>query len=384
MDTRAGSRVPRALALVVVVLALVALGALPAAPSGATSATAGAPVPALAFGAARAVIGADGLSPATPAATPFSLAGVALPAGARGALRVSLDGRVWSAWLPVQQEEPGPGEPVWTGAARWLQVRGPAGATVRVDLVDSLGMGRGPLERLADGVRGLAARAGAGGAAHAAPARPAIVSRAGWGADERLRRGAPRYADGVRALIVHHTAGGNGYRAEEGPAVVRAIYGYHTRVLGWDDIGYHLLVDRYGRIYEGRAGGVDRPVIGAHAGGFNQRTSGISVMGSFQVSAPPPAAYRALVDVLAWKAQAHGIDPRGSTELRSTGSTRYPAGARPRIATLAGHRDLSKTACPGQALYDQLPALREQVARRMGQPAPGLLPGGILDAVPLR
>lgn len=383
MDTRArGARGKRGPFPARSLMVLVLVPALCAAP--AVSLASGVqPPPALTFGAVRATLGSDGLSAPVRAPLPFSLVGVALPSGATGALRVSRDGRDWSPWLPFEQEGPGAGEPVWTGAALWLQVRGPAGAAVEADLVDSLGQRHGLLDRAG----ALLARAGGGlrtalrsHPAAAAPTRPAIVTRAAWGADERLRRGGPRHADSVRALIVHHTAGGNAYRPDEGPAVVRAIYGYHTRVLGWDDIGYHLLVDRYGRIYEGRAGGVERPVIGAHAGGFNHRTSGVAVMGSYQDAAPPPAAVRALVDVLAWKADVHGIDPRGSAELRSGGSTRYPAGARPRIPTISGHRDVSRTACPGQALYGLLPDVREAVARRMSRTP---LPGSLLELAPV-
>lgn len=382
MDTRAlGARGKQghspARLLMVLVLALCAVPAVPLA-AGVQ------PPPALTFGVVRATLGSDGLSAPLRAPLPFSLVGIALPSGAAGAVRVSPDGRGWSPWLPFEQEGPGAGEPVWTGAALWLQVRGPAGAAIEANLVDSLGQAQGTLDRAGAllAAAGTAIRAALRPEpAAAAPARPAIVTRAGWGADERLRRGGPRYADGVRALIVHHTAGGNDYRPEEGPAVVRAIYGYHTRVLGWNDIGYHLLADRHGRLYEGRAGGVERPVVGAHAGGFNQHTSGIAVIGSYQDAAPPPAAMRALVDVLAWKAGVHGIDPRGSAELRSGGSTRYPAGARPRIATISGHRDVSRTACPGQALYGLLPEVREAVARRMsGTP----FPGGLLELAPIR
>lgn len=326
------------------------------------------PVPALEFATSDLELGVRGLVAPRRAPIAFTLLGVRLSAGGSAAVRTSLDGQRWSAWHELEQGAEGPSEPLWTGPARWFQVRGPAGASARVHLIDSLGLERGPMAIAVHVLVAAMRPSMRADAAHAAPDRPVIVGRAQWGADERLRKGSPRHADGVRALVLHHTAGGNTYAPEEAAAVVRAVYGYHTRVRGWDDIGYNLLVDRYGRVYEGRAGGLDRPVIGAHTGGFNERTSGVALLGSFDHEPPPAPAVRALVDVLAWKAGLHRVDPHGTAELRSSGSTRHAPGTRVRVATLSGHRDLASTACPGQALYDRLPALREAVARRMREP----------------
>jgi N-acetylmuramoyl-L-alanine amidase len=105
---------------------------------------------------------------------------------------------------------------------------------------------------------------------------PVIVPRAGWGADESIVRSPPRYAGAVRFAIVHHTAGSNTYTQADAPAVVRGIELYHVQANGWNDIGYNLLVDRFGTVYEGRAGGVDKNVVGAHALGFNTGSVGIA------------------------------------------------------------------------------------------------------------
>ena len=97
---------------------------------------------------------------------------------------------------------------------------------------------------------------------------PAIIGRAEWGADESMRRGAPMYDDGVRAGIVHHTATPNDYPATDSAGIVRGIYRYHTATLGWSDIAYNALVDKYGQVFEGRFGGITRPVEGSHTGGL--------------------------------------------------------------------------------------------------------------------
>ena len=99
--------------------------------------------------------------------------------------------------------------------------------------------------------------------------KPVIYSREQWGANERMRdQGSLHYFE-VHAGFVHHTVNANGYSRAEVPGILRSIYAYHTQSLGWSDVGYNFLVDKFGRIWEGRAGGVDRPVVGAHTLGYN-------------------------------------------------------------------------------------------------------------------
>ena len=114
-----------------------------------------------------------------------------------------------------------------------------------------------------------------------APRRPAIVTRSAWRASESIRRGAPRYASALRFAVVHHSAGSNSYTKAQSPAVVRAIQLYHVRGNGWDDVGYNFLVDRYGQVFEGRFGGIERNVIGAHAQGFNTGSVGVALLGNY-------------------------------------------------------------------------------------------------------
>src|SRR5262249_38619441 len=130
---------------------------------------------------------------------------------------------------------------------------------------------------------------------------PPPVSRAAWGANEAIRRAAPSYARSLQFAVVHHTAGSNSYTAAQSAAIVRGIDVYHVKGNGWNDIGYNFLVDKYGQVFEGRYGGVDKNVVGAHAGGFKAGSVGVALIGTYQSTAPAPAGETALVNPLAWR-----------------------------------------------------------------------------------
>jgi hypothetical protein len=136
------------------------------------------------------------------------------------------------------------------------------------------------------------------------------------------------------------------------------MYRYHTKSLGWSDIGYNFLVDRFGRIWEGRAGGITKPVKGAHTLGFNDTSMGVSVIGNFEVAAPSQAVINALGALAAWKLDRYDRKPRGKTTIRSTGSDKYAAGRMATLRVIDGHRDTNDTACPGSKLYAKLPQVR--------------------------
>lgn len=180
--------------------------------------------------------------------------------------------------------------------------------------------------------------------------RPAIVSRAQWQADETKRDRYAHYAGGVRAVFVHHTDTPNGYDCADVPRTLRDLYTGQTRDRGWGDFGYNFLVDRCGTIYEGRAGGADRPVIGAHTLGFNQGTTGIAAIGTFGPGTPVPAAMeRAIAALAAWKLGLGGVDPAGKVGLTSTNdNSLYAKGTSAQFDAISGHRDGFATNCPGR------------------------------------
>lgn len=214
-------------------------------------------------------------------------------------------------------------------------------------------------------------------AARAAVAQPAVITRAGWGANESYRFNAdgtqkwiPAFYP-VQKLVVHHTAGKN---ADPDPAAtIRSIYYYHAITQGWGDIGYNFLVDESGRVYEGR---YSRPyaagesptgedangngVTAAHVQGYNSGTVGIALLGTLTNVDATAAARDAVERMLAWKADRHGIDALGSSLY-----TNPVNGTQRTFANIAGHRDLAATECPGGSFYSTLPALRQAVANRI-------------------
>jgi len=175
--------------------------------------------------------------------------------------------------------------------------------------------------------------------------RPYVHTRAQWGADERLMTWTPQ-SGRVIGAVVHHTAGSNDYTAEQVPALIRGIYAYHAQSRGWGDIGYNFLVDKFGRIWEGRAGGVDRAIVGAHAVGVNSERFGVSVLGNFDTAQVTGAAIDTVSWLVAWKLSLHGVRPAGSA--------------------VVGHRDVGQTSCPGASLYAALPQIRSIATARQG------------------
>ncbi|HHT59609.1 MAG TPA: hypothetical protein GXZ83_08025 [Corynebacterium stationis] len=178
---------------------------------------------------------------------------------------------------------------------------------------------------------------------------PPVVTSAGWGANESNRCSNPDYTEPTKALTLHHTAGSNNYTPAQAAGQVRGIFQYHAQTLGWCDMGYNVLVDKYGTIYEGRYGGLERGVMGAHVGGFNSNTWGISMIGNYETAQPSSEILNSVTSIAAWKAAQAGFDPSGTVSLRSGGfsNARYAAGTTATVPTFHGHSDLHYTACPG-------------------------------------
>jgi hypothetical protein len=311
---------------------------------------------------------------------PFSLMGVTWrPDPAVGEVEVLLrhrsDGR-WSDWEEVHADDdhaPDAGsadvgkayrvgtDPIWTGPSDGVQVRvhaltGAQPREVSIELVDP---GTSPADALVDGPRDQA---------EAEEPQPEIITRAQWGADESIRRGSPSYNTTVKVGFVHHTASSNDYTPEQAAAMVRGIYAYHVKSNGWSDIGYNYLVDRYGRAYEGRAGGLDRFVVGSHTGGFNRDSFAVSLLGDFSSVAPSEETLGALTDVLAWKLGTAYRDPLGKAVLTSAGggTSRYSAGQKATFDVVSGHRDAGSTSCPGATTYARMGEIRQAVASKLG------------------
>jgi hypothetical protein len=196
------------------------------------------------------------------------------------------------------------------------------------------------------------------------------VPRAGWGADESLRfdrHGNERWIEErgpVRGVVLHHTLTPNG--EHDVPRRLRGIYRFHAVERGWGDIGYHLVIDEAGCVYEGRHGTLSSQrrgegVVGAHTHGFNRGSVGIALLGTLTEREATLQARASLEVVLAELAAVHGIDPAATVAWPRSGPTRVTA------PTLCAHRDLAEVVCPGDAFYSTLPALRGAVARRLAR-----------------
>jgi hypothetical protein len=283
----------------------------------------------------------------------FDLLGLVWDAGAPQAqVRARRDGGRWTRWTPLPHNHAGDHDrtdPVFTGSADAFQLR------------------------LRGGVRGLRARfvralphapARRARAAARQQSGPAIDPRAGWGGDSVPPRSGPSYGD-VQMAFVHHTVSAVDYAPEESAGIILGIARYHRDSNGWNDIGYNFLVDRYGVIFEGRAGGVEAAIVGAQAQGYNSHSTGIACLGTFTSLPLDSPAMESLARLIGWKLSLHGVPTLGQVTLESGGgaSNRYPSGTPVTFERVSGHRDGDATSCPGDALYAQLPDLRSRASR---------------------
>ena len=222
--------------------------------------------------------------------------------------------------------------------------------------------------------------------AGAALAMPTLYTRAQWGADESKSTWRPEYLPTIKAATLHHSADGNNYSQADVPAIMRSIYHYQAVTLGWGDIGYNVVVDKFGRAWEGRKGGLDQPVVGAHAGGFNQYTFGVSMLGNYDVTEVPDATKEKVAQLIAWKFKIYGVKATGTTQLTQVGgggtTARWAPGTTVSLPTIFGHKDTGSTACPGKYGYAQLPWIRERAASIMStlDPPPSYNPEGAIAA----
>jgi hypothetical protein len=301
----------------------------------------------------------------------FDLLGVRGPDAVRGRfeVRVRRRGASWSPWVALavhgdHAPDTGTGErasdPVWAGGCDELQLRTslPLRGELRVHFVSVPAAGR----------RSPVARAAAAPRQQAAPGTPpTIIPRAAWGAAAVPPRAAPDYGV-VQMAFVHHTVTANDYTPDQSASMVLAIAKYHRDTNGWNDIGYNFLVDQYGQVFEGRAGGIDQAVIGAQAQGYNSQSTGVAVLGTFTAVPIPEAAMASITQLLGWKLTLHGVPCEGGLTIISGGGSlnRYSSGTPVAMQRISGHRDGDSTECPGDALYAQLPELRRRAAALAG------------------
>jgi hypothetical protein len=301
----------------------------------------------------------------------FDLLGVRGPDAARGRfeVRVRRHDATWSPWVALaihgdHAPDTGTGErasdPVWAGGCDELQLRTsvPLRGELRVHFVSVPAAGR----------PSAVARAAAARRQQAVPGTPpTIIPRAAWGAAAVPPRAAPDYGV-VQMAFVHHTVTANDYTPDQSASMVLAIAKYHRDTNGWNDIGYNFLVDQYGQVFEGRAGGIDQAVIGAHAQGYNSQSTGVAVLGTFTAVPIPEAAMASIAQLLGWKLTLHGVPCEGGLTIISGGGSlnRYSSGTPVAMQRIAGHRDGDSTECPGDALYAQLPELRRRAAGLAG------------------
>ncbi|MBY8871211.1 N-acetylmuramoyl-L-alanine amidase [Micromonospora sp. PLK6-60] len=215
--------------------------------------------------------------------------------------------------------------------------------------------------------RATATAAAAGTTAASTVPAPTLLNRAQWGADETLVKNPPDYGTEVRGFWVHHTATGNDYNCADSAAIVRAIFATDVKSDGYNDIGYNFLVDKCGTIYEGRKGGIDKPVVGAQTKGFNTDYSSIAVIGTFTTSGVSETVQNAIAHVAAYKLGPYGYDAAGSfTTTAVIDNNKFKAGQSVTLNRVPGHRDGDATVCPGDSLYNQLPTIRTKAARITG------------------
>jgi hypothetical protein len=305
----------------------------------------------------------------------FDMLGLRWARGGRldAQVRARRRGGGWTPWMALHRagdhapdgaRAPSGTEPAYTGAADVFQLRLRGSARgLRARFVRAQPTARAA--RHATGRRRRRARA------HTSQSvEPAIISRSEWGGDSVPPRAAPQYGE-VHAAFVHHTVNTNDYTPEESPGIVLGIARYHRDSNGWNDIGYNFLVDKYGQVFEGRAGGIDLAVIGAQAQGYNSVSTGIACIGTFTALPPAEPGFDALARLIGWKLSLHGVPTEGTVVVSSRGgaSNRYPSGTPVTLERIPGHRDGDSTSCPGDALYAQLPALRARATRYAGPQA---------------
>lgn len=212
----------------------------------------------------------------------------------------------------------------------------------------------------------------------AQPAPFGINSRASWGA--RAPKGSASVAPALKLAVVHHTASSNNYSSGQVAGILRSIQAYHMDSNGWSDIGYNFLVDRFGGIWEGRAGGTTRAVVGAHARGFNTGSVGVSVIGNYVGLNTTATINEAISKIVGYRLQVDYVTPTSRVNFTSLGSTTIPAGRVVNLPRVIGHRDVGATSCPG-SIWNQLGSIRNRAQDWYTWMDAKVTPSGNIDSI---
>jgi len=305
----------------------------------------------------------------------FDLVGLRWARGskAEAQVRARRRGRSWTPWVHLhptgdhgpdgRRAVPAGTDPAFVGAADELQLRlrgNPRALRARfVRALPTATVARRVGERLR---RRSTARASQRRQVSRPPVR--VITRSEWGGDSVPPRSEPDFGS-VQIAFVHHTVTANEYDPEDSAAIVLGIARYHRDSNRWNDLGYNFLVDKHGQVFEGRAGGIDAPVVGAQAQGYNSVSTGVACLGTFSEVAQSEAGMDALARLIGWKLTLHGVPVQGQVTVTSAGgeSNRYRSGTPVTFERISGHRDGDATSCPGEVLYGQLADLRVRAAR---------------------
>jgi N-acetylmuramoyl-L-alanine amidase/Domain of unknown function (DUF4214) len=323
----------------------------------------------------------------------FQTLGVTWPETAKvgdmgGQVRTRTSGK-WSGWVALEPSDsaPDPGtaeaahavrggtDPVSIGNADAVQLAftatskgGPRGLSLALvgsaekhapaGVVVSTALASTTAVSTSDGEDSTQTVAFSGAVVQAAVTAPVVISRAAWGAPAQGCK--PGVASTLVGATLHHTADPNTYSTiAQAKQQIKNDAVYHISSLGWCDLGYNFVVDKWGNIYEGRAGSLTQAVIGAHAGGFNSGTVGVAMLGTY-TAVPSAATQRSVAQIIGWRLGAYGVNPNTSMTYY-TGDGGVGVKFKNQNVTLPrvfGHRDVWFTACPGNGGYAALPNIR--------------------------
>lgn len=162
-----------------------------------------------------------------------------------------------------------------------------------------------------------------------------LIRREDWQAEEPTE---PYIKHIPKRFTIHHTAARYPQTIEESFKEILFIQDYHQNAKEWIDIGYHLLIDPLGNVFEGRP--ID--AIGAHVKNENTNNIGISIMGYYHPpvsDTPTVKTFETFIAVAKYLKNTYSVE----------------------ISSFYAHRDLGATDCPGDIIYSKIPDLKKAI-----------------------